>query len=160
AWRWNGAPLLAANPSGHFASIAQFSRSSPAIGNIDGDPDLEIVMTDVAGNLYAWKPDGTNVPGFPKNYGIAFYNSPVLGDVDGDGAVDIVAIHQSGSNNLHVLRGDGTELPGFPVNVTLKSPSGLSPSPALADLDGDGKLEIVIGSNEYDPTQSKLYVYR
>jgi len=159
AWNHDGTPLLA-EPNGRFAQHAPFSRSSPAIGNLDADFELEIVLVDVAGNLHAWDPDGTPLAGFPKAYGVSFYNSPVLGDVDGDGALEIVVIHQSGANNLHCLRADGSELAGFPKSVTLKSPSGLSPSPALADLDGDGKLELVIGSNEYDPSQSKLYVLR
>jgi hypothetical protein len=79
--------------------------------------------------------------------------------VDGDGQLEIVAIHQSGANNLHCLRGNGTELSGFPITVTLKS-AAVSPSPALANLDADGKLEIVVGSNEYDPAQSQIFVYR
>ena len=159
AWNHDGTPLLA-EPNGRFAAHAQFSRSSPAIGNLDDDLDLEIVLCDVAGTLHAWNPDGTPLPGFPKVYGIAFFNSPVLGDVDGDGRLEIVTINQGVSNNLHCLRGDGSELAGFPKTITLKSPSGLSPSPALADLDADGKLELIIGSNEFDPTQSKLHVLR
>jgi hypothetical protein len=159
AWKYNGAPLLAANPSGLFANVGQYDRSSPALGNLDDDFDLEIVETDAAGNLYAWNRDGTSLPGFPKAYGAAFFNSPVLGDVDGDGKLEIVAVHQTGANNLHVLRGNGTELAGFPITVNMKS-AAISPTPALADLDGDGKLEIVVGSNEYVPGDSKLYVFR
>jgi hypothetical protein len=159
AWNHDGTPFLAANPDGYFATTTAYSRSSPALGDLDGDFQLEIVLTDAAGKVHAWNPDGTVLAGFPKNYGVAFYNSPVLGDVDGDGDLEIVAIHQSGSNNLHCLRGDGTELAGYPKTVVLKSAS-LSPSPALCDLDGDGKLEIVVGSNEYTTSNSKIYVYR
>jgi hypothetical protein len=57
------------------------------------------------------------------------------------------------------LRGNGTELAGFPRTVTSHSAS-VSPTPALADFDGDNRLEIVVGSNEYQPTDSKVYVYR
>jgi hypothetical protein len=159
AWNHDGSPLLPAQPDGRFATVAAYSRSSPALGNLDDDFALEIVMTDVAGNLYAWNPDGSSLPGFPKAYGMAFYNSPVLGDVDHDGKLEIVAVSQSGSNNLHCLRADGTELAGFPITVAMKS-AAVSPTPALADLDGDGKLEIIIGSNDYVPIYSKLYVYR
>lgn len=159
AWNHDGSPLLAANPDGRFATVAGFTRSSPAIGNLDADFDLEIVLTDVMGGLFVWNPDGSSLPGFPKAYGVSFYNSPVLGDVDGDGRLEIVAVSQSGSNNVHCLRGDGTELPGFPFTVTNKS-AAVSPSPALADFDSDGRLEIVIAANDLVTTNSKVHVYR
>jgi hypothetical protein len=159
AWHRDGSPLLAGNPDGTFATHATFSRSAPALGNLDSDTDLEIVLTDVAGNLFAWNRDGSNLPGFPKAYGVSFNNSPVLGDVDADGKLEIVAVHQSGANNLHCLRGNGSELAGFPVTVTLKT-APVAPSPALADLDADGKLEIVVASCDYLPSTGSLYVYR
>lgn len=159
AWNHDGTPLLPANPDGRFATMAGLSRSSPAIGNLDADAPREIVVTDVAGNLHAWNADGTPLPNFPRSWGAAFYNSPVLGDVDGDGSLEIVALSLSGANNLHVLRADGTELPGFPITVVHKAAS-VSPSPALADFNADGKLEIIVVSNDLIPSESKMFVYR
>jgi len=159
AWNHDGSPLMAGNADGTFALIPQYTRSSPAIGNLDEDFELEIVLTDVAGNLHGWNFDGTNMSGFPRAFGNAFYNSPVLGDVDGDGRLEIVAISISGAGNFHCLRGNGTELPGFPFTMTLKAPA-VAPSPALADLDGDGRLEIIAASLHQTATSSQLYVFR
>jgi hypothetical protein len=159
AWNHDGTPLLA-EPNGRFAATAQWMRNTAALGDIDGDPQLEIVLCDVLGNLHAWNANGSVLPGFPKAYGVAFFNSPALGDVDGDGVSEIVAIHQSGANNLHCLRGNGTELQGFPITVTLRSSASVSPSPALADLDADGKLEIVVASNDFAPSPNQVFVFR
>ena len=159
AWNHDGTPLLPGNADGRFALMAGLSRSSPAIGNLDADGPREIVVTDVAGNLHAWNADGTPLPNFPRSWGAAFYNSPVLGDVDGDGDLEIVALSLSGANNLHVLRADGTELPGFPITVVHKA-AAVSPSPALADLNADGKLEIIVVSTEPIPSESRMFVYR
>lgn len=44
---------------------------------------------------------------------------------------------------VHAWRLDGRPLPGFPVRLTADSDS----SPALADLDGDGAAEIIVGDD-------------
>lgn len=44
---------------------------------------------------------------------------------------------------VHAWRTDGRPLPGFPVRLTADADS----SPALADLDGDGLVEIIVGDD-------------
>jgi hypothetical protein len=47
--------------------------------------------------------------------------------------------------NLVVLDGDGQMLPGFPLLIGV---SGAGASPSLADIDNDGRLDIVIGARD------------
>lgn len=75
--------------------------------------------------------------------------APAFGDLDGDGVVDLVVGEASGTINLYRNVGTRT-VPKFElvsdqfqgIKVTRRS------APALADLDRDGKLDMLIGSDD------------
>ncbi len=142
------------------------------------DPDahtvtLRLRVTDNAGRLgedrrtVAIHTDPT-LRFAPKYLGASGEGSPALADIDRDGVLDIV--YGTSDGRIHALRGTtGEELPGFPAATDLISvhpspgyASGEVPAPresilaptAADDLDGDGHLEIVVGSIE-----GKLYVF-
>jgi hypothetical protein len=68
--------------------------------------------------------------------------SPVLGNVNKDGKLEVVGV--SLSFQVNVWRADGTQLPGWPLNT----PGYALGQAALADLDGNGDLEIILHSNQ------------
>ncbi|HVP64221.1 MAG TPA: VCBS repeat-containing protein [candidate division Zixibacteria bacterium] len=67
-----------------------------------------------------------------------------VGDVNGDGKLDIVGLNYGYSTgNVDFFRGngDGTFQPPSSISTTLTGPSAI----ALADFNGDGKLDALIG---------------
>jgi MYXO-CTERM domain-containing protein len=138
---------------------------SPAVEDMDGDGDYEIIVGGMDGYVYVWHHDGTLDPGFPvqlKLQGDTDFartiSAPSVGDIDNDGTMDIVLGSNQSRNeqgSLWAVHGDGNDnpdgpfLPGWPVyilsiNLLPVVGTGLSAAPALADVDGDGRLEIAI----------------
>jgi subtilisin family serine protease len=116
----------------------------PAVANLDNDPGLEIVVPSGCQTLAAFslsKPDG---PLWSASVEGQLVSSAVIGDINGDGTNEIVIgsydEKKNGSGALFVFDHTGRRFSGWPV---LQGDSFASP-PALADLDGDGTLEICI----------------
>jgi hypothetical protein len=130
---------------------------SPVLADLDDDGQQEVIVVTHFGELYVWRIDGTEVfeaEGVPAS---GAYGAPAIGDIDGDGRPEIVWA-TTGSLQAHRL--DGAVVPGFP----LLAPAGVNfrAVPTLADLDGDGVLDVVIGAQGLtvaNPGQVVAYRY-
>ncbi|HVT16623.1 MAG TPA: S8 family serine peptidase [Thermoanaerobaculia bacterium] len=109
---------------------------APAVGDVTGSGVPDIVAVTIHGTVKVFAPDGTILPGWPKQLAQRG-TDPTLVDLEGTGALDIVVGDASG---LHVFRGNGEPLPGaWPVEI-----DGRTPWPVVAaDLDGSGRKQLL-----------------
>ena len=126
-----------------------------AVGDINNDGSLEIVALTAYGNARG----GINVFDASGNVLLATVTNnnplicaPVLADINNDGTLEIIfngrgKASASISAGIHVWNLQGEELEGFPFEM----PSTPAFTPTLADIDGDGFLEI------FSATTSVLY---
>lgn len=124
--------------------------NAPAVSDLDGDGVLDIMTTErvsgTQGFVHALKMDGNPInANWPVELPATPAFTPSIGDVNNDGSMNVVIAASSGG--MYVFDLQGQVLPGFPViDPDVKYSYQ---SPILADLNGDGNLEI-IGSNHGD----------
>ncbi len=80
-----GWPVIIYDSSGLKISI----RSSPALANVDADPDIEVVFGGQDGNVYAYKINGQPALGFPIKTDNVVEGGPLVWDLDADGLTEV-----------------------------------------------------------------------
>lgn len=109
----------------------------PSVGDLDGDGALEIVGVFFSNEIYAWKNDGTPMPGCPVKTEGYTTTSPVLADLDSDGKMEIIIGTTSG--RIYILSYDGRCFTNWDISTNIKGHLFVM----VADLEMDNKPEII-----------------
>ncbi|HXW39388.1 MAG TPA: S8 family serine peptidase [Acidimicrobiales bacterium] len=166
-------------PRGEIVGGVAVGDLADASGN-----QLDVVATDLTGRVWAWDPAGQLLPGWPVRTDPAFsgptvanvdnevlrgiLGAPVLGDLQGNGTLDVVAAAMD--RHVYAFQPDGQSVPGWPVEVvdasevqsidpsngqvTFLADAGgdtgtkLVDTPAIAQLEPGGPPEVLVTSNE------------
>lgn len=143
-WLNNGAGIFTPHPVTPLFG-AGGTKMYAALGDLDGDGDIDVVLVDSSDSQTVWLNDGTGsfaLHPLGATYGPSGAFAVALGDIDGDGDLDAV-VPTIGAERVYL--NDGTGLfaahPTTPLFGT-----GTSVSLALADIDGDGDLDAVVGN--------------
>jgi Ca2+-binding RTX toxin-like protein len=166
----------AANP---FNGLAIPSFPSPTFADLDGDGDLDAIVGDFNGDFSYFRNTGTAAaPTFVQQTGafdpatgagnplngidVNALATPTFTDVDGDGDLDGI-LAGGGSGTQRYFRNQGSAVaPNFVEQTGGNNPfavvdvDGLATAaPTLADLDGDGDLDLLEGGS----ASGALYYY-
>ncbi|MCK6445578.1 MAG: VCBS repeat-containing protein [Planctomycetes bacterium] len=153
----NAVVVLAGNGTGSFALPASASAGTvstdSAVGDVDGDGDLDAVVADQASDGFVVvRGDGAGglTTGAAHSTGPGSRPSAIaLGDVDSDGDLDVA----TANFGIAIVDRDATVLLNTgngSFGPAVHYPTGGSPQDVkFADLDGDGLLDLLVGTNEF-----------
>ncbi|MFH2028012.1 MAG: S8 family serine peptidase, partial [Nanoarchaeota archaeon] len=138
-----------------------FYGSTPTVYDIDGDHEPEIAFGTIYNDqfgffqipksipkMFVFNLDGSLAEGWPyeSTYQEYFVTSPAVANIDGVEGIELIASTlASGNGRIYAWHADGSLVAGWPVEI---GAGGSFSDPTLADLDGDGDLEIIVGSED------------
>lgn len=120
--------------------------ATPLIADIDNDGKLDIVATTLEGYVYAWNNQGVEI--FSSRIDSnPIFSSPVAVDINNDGNLEIA--YSSGAQ-ITIIDSNGNRA-NAPLSMITQLYKG---SPAIADIDNNGILDLVSGGNPLSKDQA------
>ena len=114
---------------------------SPAGADMDGDGNMDFVITSKSKHLYIFDKFGLKVD---YNANKFLMGTPSIGNLDNDSDLEVVVGGYSSNNQIFVINPDGTDVEGFPFSLGEKTKAAV----ALGDFNGNGIDDIVLGTDD------------
>jgi hypothetical protein len=141
-----GIPNFELASKDYLATLDVGQNARPALADLDGDLDLDLVVGNNDGQLWYFRNDGSTLSpvyhlidtafaGITGNYSYA----PVFADLDADGDADLILGRFDGRVIIYANDGAG----GFTASDTLLVSQYAVP--AVGDVDSDGDMDLIIG---------------
>ncbi|HTZ19223.1 MAG TPA: VCBS repeat-containing protein [Dissulfurispiraceae bacterium] len=155
-FNWESVPMNVGAPISEDYNVIESCMPNPVVVDIDGDGNKEILYPAYDGKLHCFWLDKTEKYNWPYSVYkpgegvLRFASEPVVVDLDNDGKAEIIFTSwtQKGSNlvgKVHILDMYGTLLHEIDLPAAGDWNGGLA-APTIADIDGDGDLELVVNT--------------
>ena len=161
-WRGNGydwtaipSPGPGSAPLSEDYNVIETAEPNPVVADLDGDGFKEILFASYDGKVHAYWVDKTEHGNWPyviPGVGIRFASEPLVADLDNDGRAEVLFTSWPEKvagrvGQLHILDYNGNPLYVLDLPPSLGGGwNGALAAPTLADIDGDGELELVVGT--------------
>jgi outer membrane protein assembly factor BamB len=149
---------LANNGNGSFSKqlrlgTEQSTTYTAALGDIDGDGDLDVIVGNDRQPSHVMRNDGKGHFVRGKDVGkISNTRSVTLADLDGQHGLDVILTNRNEANLICFNDGNG----GFTRYGTFGEAGHATINVAAADLDGDGDLDIAVANRNRQ--QNHIYI--
>ncbi len=108
--------------------------------DVDDDGLMDIAVVSKSKHFYLLDKNGLKVDFDTEKY---LLGTPAIGNLDEDAELEVVFSGYSSGNMVWALNADGSAVDGFPLDLGEKVKIGV----ALADFNGNGKDDIVVGTD-------------
>jgi len=157
SYDWTYPPVDTGAPISESYSVIESAQPNPALADLDGDGELEILYASYDGRMHAFWLDKNEHFNWPYDVytggTLRFASEPTVADLDNDGFAEVIFASwvQKGSNQtgkLYILNYQGNLIHAVDLPAAFGSPdwNGALAAPTLANIDGDADLEVVLNT--------------